>query len=135
MTIQMSSGVRNARLDSIETTIGVNARLRLYTGAQPASCAAAEVGTLLVEFLLASDWAAAASAGVKAFSSLPLSAAASAAGVAAHFRIYDSAATTCHYQGSVTLTGAGGDMTLDNTNIAAAQSVSLTSFTVTEGNA
>ena len=135
MTIQMSTSVRNARLDSIETTIGVNARLRLYTGAAPASCAAAETGTLLVEFLLASDWAGAASGGVKSFSSLPLSAGAAAAGVAAHFRIYDSAGSVCHYQGSVTLTGAGGDMTLDNTNIAASQNVSLTTFNVTEGNA
>jgi hypothetical protein len=38
-------------------------------------------------------------------------------------------------QGSVTLTGGGGDLTLDNTNIAAGQDVLVTSFTYNRGNA
>ena len=58
-----------------------------------------------------------------------------ASGVAGHFRVYDSAGAVCHYQGSVTLSGGGGDMTLDNTNIATGQSVSVASFDITEGNA
>lgn len=135
MTIQMSTGVRNARLDAIETAIGAGARLQIFSGAAPAGCAAAETGALLVDFTLAADWAANASAGAKAFNNLPLSVNATAAGTAAHFRIYDATAATCHYQGSVTPTGGGGDMTLDNTNIAAGQSVSVTAFTITEGNA
>ena len=135
MTIQMSTSLRNARLDIIETTIGVGARLQIYSGAAPANCAAAETGTLLVDFTLAADRASAASGGAKAFSNLPVSTNAAAAGVAAHFRIADASGATCHYQGSVTVTGGGGDMTLDNTNIAASQSVSITSFTITEGNA
>ncbi len=135
MTVQMSAGARNARLEAIETVIGPGARLQIFSGAAPANCAAAETGALLVDFALASDWAANASGGVKAFSNLPVSANALAAGVAAHFRIADSAAAVCHYQGSVTLTGGGGDMTLDNTNIASGQSVSITAFTITEGNA
>ena len=38
-------------------------------------------------------------------------------------------------QGTVTLTGGGGDMTLDNTSIASGQAVNVTSFTLTDGNA
>lgn len=135
MPVQMSTIVRNARLEALESAIGTAAKLRLYTGAAPANCAAAETGTLLVEFALASDWAANAASGVKNFSNLPLSTTAAAAGIAAHFRIYDSAGAVAHYQGSLTLSGGGGDMTLDNTNIATGQSVSVTSFTITEGNA
>jgi hypothetical protein len=61
--------------------------------------------------------------------------AADAGGTAAHFRVWDSSKTTCHMQGSVTLTGGGGDLTLDNTNIAAGQDVLVTSFTYNRGNA
>ena len=135
MAIQMSMGVRNARLDSIETTVGASARLRLYTGAPPADCAALETGALLVEFILAADWSAAAAGASKSLSSLPLNAAAIAAGNAAHFRLYDSSGLVCHYQGSVSATGGGGDMTLDNVNIAVSQSVSILSFAILEGNA
>ena len=136
MSVQMSNIVRNARLEAIESAIGTAAKLRLYTGAAPANCAAAETGTLRVEFALAADWAAAAAAaGVKSFNSLPLLVAAAASGTAAHFRIYDSAGSTAHDQGAVTPSGGGGDMTLDNTNIATSQIVTVTSFPITEGHA
>ena len=54
-----------------------------------------------------------------------------AAGNAGHFRIYQSNGTTAHMQGSITATGGGGDMTLDNINIAVAQVVTVTGFTLT----
>jgi hypothetical protein len=47
----------------------------------------------------------------------------------------DSGGTVCHMQGTVTATGGGGDMTIDNTSIASGQSVTVTGFTLTEGNA
>jgi hypothetical protein len=59
---------------------------------------------------------------------------ADAAGTAAHFRIHDSGGTTCHLQGTVTITGGGGDLTLDNTSIASAQSITITGFTLTDAN-
>ncbi len=133
MTIQMSTGVRNARLDVIESTIGPSARLRLYSGATPATCAAAETGVLLVEIALAPDWSPAAASGVKALTT-PVGAAAVASGIAGHFRIYDSGGLVCHYQGSVS-GGGSGDMNLDNANIAINQNVSVLSFSISEGNA
>jgi hypothetical protein len=57
MAIQLSTAVRNAMLDAIETTVGTAAKIRILTGSQPATCATAESGTLLVQFTLASDWA------------------------------------------------------------------------------
>lgn len=38
-------------------------------------------------------------------------------------------------QGSITATGGGGDMELDNTSIAAGQQVTVSSFTITAGGA
>ncbi len=63
MTIQLGVDVRNAMADVIESTIGTSPRLKLYTGAAPASCAATETGTLLANVTLPSDWLAAAANG------------------------------------------------------------------------
>ncbi len=134
MAIQLSTAVRNARLDAIESTIGASAILRIRTGAPPATCATADSGTVLATLNLPADWMAAAAAGAKALSGTWQDASADAAGTAAHFRLYDSAGTTCHLQGTVTATGGGGDMTVDNAVLAAGQQFNVTSFTLTDGN-
>lgn len=133
MAIQFSTTLRNNRSASIETTVGTAGKVRIYTGAQPATPATAASGTLLVEFTLASDWSS-QTGGVLTFSGVPLSQAAVGTGTAGHYRIVDSAGTTCHMQGSVTATGGGGDLTVDNTSIASAQTVQITGWTITEGN-
>ncbi len=134
MTLQYSVALRNNQLDQIEATAGVSPKLQVYTGAVPANCAAAVTGTKLVEIALPSDWMSAAASGSKAKLGT-WSVAAVAAGTAGYFRIVDSAGTTCHMQGSVTATGGGGDMTLDNTNIAVTQIVTVNTFAVNAGNA
>jgi len=135
MPIQLSVAVRNARLDAVETTVGTSAILRLRTGAVPANCAAADSGTVLATLNLPSDWMAAAASGSKSLLGTWQDTSADATGTAAHFRLYDSAGTTCHMQGTVTATGGGGDMTVDNTSFATGQSFTVTSFTLTDGNA
>lgn len=133
MALQFSTTYRNALLDALETTAGTSAKIMIYSGAAPANCAAAASGTLLVEYDLASNWAADAAAGAKTLNSLPLSttAAAGAPTNAGHFRLYASDGTTCHMQGTVTVTAGGGDMTLDNISIATGQTVNITAFTLT----
>lgn len=135
MALQLSVAVRNAKLDVIETTIGTAPVLRIRTGAPPTNCAAARTGTVLATLTLPSDWMAAASAGSKALSGTWQDGSADATGTAAHFEIMESTLTTCHAQGTVTATGGGGDMTLDNTSIATGQQVTITSFSITAGNA
>jgi len=135
MAIQFSVAVRNARLDAIETAIGASAVMKIRTGAAPASCATADSGTVLATLNLPSDWMANAAAGSKAMSGTWQDASADASGTAAHFRIYASDGTTCHLQGTVTATGGGGDLQVDNTSFASGQSFSVTSFTLTDGNA
>lgn len=134
MAVQLSVAVRNAGLDTIESTTGATAKLQLRTGAQPADCATAASGTLLAELTLPSDWMAAASGGAKAKAGT-WSGTGAAAGSAAHFRLVDNAATTCHMQGSVTATGGGGDLTMDNVVIAVSQAITVNTFTVTAANA
>src|SRR5512139_2282382 len=135
MAFQLSTTVRNAILDVIESTIGTAAVLKIRSGAAPANCAAADSGTVLATLTLPSDWMAAASGGTKDKSGTWEDASADATGTAAHFRLYASDGTTCHAQGTVTATGGGGDMTVDNTSFAAAQAFTITGFTITAGNA
>jgi hypothetical protein len=134
MAVQLSVAVRNARLDVIETNIGTSAVLRIRSGAPPATCATADSGTLLAEMSLPSSWMADAASGSKAISGTWQDLSANAAGTAGHFRIYDSGGTVCGIQGTITATGGGGDMTLDNTSIASGQQVTITSFTLTDAN-
>src|SRR3972149_1972043 len=107
MTVQLSVGVRNARLDAIEVTVGASPTLELRTGAQPATCATADSGTVVATMTLPADWMAAAASGEKAIAGTWQDASADAAGTVGHFRI--KAGATCHLQGSVTITGGGGD--------------------------
>jgi len=131
MTIQLSATVQNAMLNAIETGIGTSAVVKIRTGAQPADTSTADSGTVLATFNLASDWMAAASSGSKAFSSVPIEdSSADATGTAAHYRVYASDGTTAHMQGTVTATGGGGDMTIDNTSIVAGQAVQITSWAI-----
>lgn len=133
MTLQYSTNVRNAMLDAFESTTGATAHLKIFTGTAPADCSVADSGTLLVEMTLPSDWMAAAASGAKAKSGT-WSGTASATGTAGYFRIYDSTVTTCHQQGTVTATSGGGDIELDNTSINSGQTVTISTFTITEGN-
>ena len=109
--------------------------LKIRTGAAPADVATADSGTVLASLTLPSDWLAAASSGSKAKSGTWQDTSADATGTAAHFRIYASDGTTAHLQGTVTATGGGGDLTLDNVSIASGQSVTISSFSLVDANA
>jgi hypothetical protein len=133
MAIQLSVGVRNARLDQIETTIGTSAVIRIFTGSPPASCASADTGTILATVNCPSDWMAAASSGSKSKSGTWEDLSADNTGTAGHFRIYDSGVTTCHMQGTVGTSGT--DMTVNSTSFTAGQTFTVNTFTLTDGNA
>lgn len=137
MALQMSVGCRNARLDAIETFAGTSCALEIRTGSPPANCATANSGTLLVTINLPTDWMAAAASGSKDKSGTWQDASADGTGTAGHFRVYSSQATkdqtTCFLQGTV---GQGsGDLSLDNASIVAGQTVTVTGFQLTDGNA
>lgn len=131
MSLQFSTTFRNDLLDRFEVVIGTSAVLKIRTGAAPATCGTADSGTVLATLTLPSDWLAAASSGTKAMAGTWQDTSADATGTAAHFRLYASDGTTCHCQGTVTITGGGGDIQVDSTAFTAAQSFSITSFTLT----
>jgi hypothetical protein len=135
MAFQFSVAARNAAIDAVETAIGTAPILEIRSGAAPANCAASDTGTLLASMTLPSDFFAAASGGSKTLLGTWSDSSASATGTAGHFRIKNSGGTVCHIQGSITATGGGGDMTLDNTSITSGQTVTITNFTLTAGGA
>lgn len=132
MALQYSVAVNNARLDAVESTTGTAPLLRIFSGSQPANCAAADSGTLLCTITLPSDWMNAASAGSKTLLGTWSAAASAGAGATpTHFRIWNSGATTCHIQGTA---GIGtGDLQVNGT-ITSGQTCSVTSFTLTAAN-
>ena len=135
MVLKLSVAVRNARLDALETAIGISAVLKIRTGAVPTNITDADAGTVVATLALPSDWMANAASGSKAKTGTWQDASADATGTAGHFRIYATDGTTQHIQGTITATGGGGDMTVDNVSFAAGQNFTVTSFTLTDGNA
>lgn len=133
MTVRQSTTVRNAKVDAVETAIGVSPILKIRTGAQPATFATASSGTVLASLTLPSDWLTAGSGGVKSKNGT-WSGTASGTGTAAHYEIYAADGTTLHERGDLTLTGGGGDATIDNTSIVSGQTVTVSTWTVTAGN-
>lgn len=133
MAFQFSTAARNAANDAIETAIGASPTLEIRSGAAPADASTADSGTLLASMVLPADWLGNSASGVKSLLGTWEDSAADAAGTAGHFRIKQGATT--HIQGSISASGGGGDMELQNTNIAVGQAITITAFTLTMGGA
>lgn len=133
---ELAVTTRNAMLDAIETDVGASPILKLRTGARPATAADADTGTVVCTMTLPADFMAAAAAGVKSKAGVWEDLLADVAGVIGHYRLYvGPAGTVCKIQGSVTLPGAGGEMTLINTNVAVNQPVTISTYDITAANA
>lgn len=128
MAIAFKDSTRNYALDQLYDNLFPQGSLLQIRSGSPAGPNNAAGGTLLAEIALpATPWAAAAT-GSKAKNGTWQDTSADATGTAGHFRLRN-AADTEREEGTVTATGGGGDMTLDNTSIAAAQQVTITQFT------
>lgn len=122
--------IRNVMLDAITTRAGASALLRIYDGTRPATGGAAT--TLLAELTCNTTFAAAAAAGVLTLNAITQDSSANATGTATWFRIVKSDGTSFVLDGNVGTSGS--DLNLTTTSIVATQPVSVTSFTITEGN-
>lgn len=135
MTLKYSLDIKNGQQDLITTKVGANGFLNYYDGAQPASPDTALSGqNLLVSFPLGATLGAASAAGV-----LTASAIADAAGAAAASTGKNATWWSLTTSGGVrkvdgSLAQSGGDITIDNPNIAQNQTVSVTSLTLTNPN-
>jgi hypothetical protein len=129
MTLQFAQSTAHAMLDAIETDLGASPVLYLRSGAQPATCGAADSGTLISTVAMAADAFSNAANWAKAITAALSDLSADAQGILGHFRIKTSGGVT-KVQGSITANGGGGDMTVDNTNVNAGQEIDVTSFAI-----
>jgi hypothetical protein len=129
MAIKFGIAVANAMLDQFETTTGASPVLEIRSGAAPTEPADADSGTLLASIPCGADFMAAAASKSKAKNGTWQDTSADGTGTAAHFRLKTSGSVVV-LQGTVTATGGGGDLTVDNTSIAAGQQVTITGFAI-----
>lgn len=121
----------NAVVDLLDGGAGAG-YIEIRTGAQPASVQTAASGTLLGTVTLSDPAfgnATSANPSVATAGAITSDTNADASGNAGWFRAYDSAGTAI-IDGSITATGGGGDMTLDNIAIVAGGTIAITSWTV-----
>ena len=132
MATKYSTTLINARLDAITTAVGNAGILRIYSGTRPANVAAAITGTILAELTCGTPFAPAASSGVLTPNSVTQDSSANATGTATHFRLFTSGGTAVA-DGDVGTSGS--DLNLTTTSIVSTQPVSVTSWTITGGQA
>lgn len=133
MALAFATTLRNAMLDEIKTALDAGAGaalIRIYDGVRPATGGTAT--TLLAELTCTDPSAGAASGGVLTFSSITQDSSANASGTATWFRMVDSNATFV-MDGNVGTSGS--DLNLTTTGIVITQPVSISSATITAGNA
>jgi len=125
MTIALNTTLRNNRADQITSFTGTSAKLRIYTAAY---------ATQLVECICdATAFAPAASGGILTLNAIS-SGVATGAGTAAAARIYKSDGTTLVING-MTVGISASNINITNTTIGIGDAVTVTSATITEGNA
>lgn len=127
MAIQYSTTHRTNAMTQLNTDIGANAQIIIYTGTAPANVATAPTGTLLVQFAGNAGGFGTASSGVLTASAVA-NVTAAATGTAGYFRINTSGGTAV-LQG--TCGTSGTDMILTNTSINSGQTCTFTSMTIT----
>lgn len=97
--LQYSTAHRTAEMSTLNTDIGINAQIMIYTGTPPANVGTAPTGTLLVQFAGNATTFGSATAGVLTAGAIA-SANAVGSGTAGYYRINTSAAAAVA-QGSV----------------------------------
>lgn len=132
MALAFSTTLRNNMLDQITSAVGASGFLRIYTASRPATGAAITSQTLLAELTCNATFAPGASGGVLTLNAITQDSSANATGTAAWFRIVTSGGTHV-IDGDVGTSGS--DLNLNTTSIVSGAAVSVTSFTITAGNA
>ena len=125
MALTLATAGRNAAASGFGTALN-SGKLKIYTSGGSAS------GTLLATFSFAATAFGTAATGTITAAGFPQTVAAAASGTAAAYELYASDGTTLVGSGTVTMTSGGGDITVDNTNIATGQNITLNSFTHTQ---
>ena len=133
MVVQLRLITRTNRAQQIIDDAGASPLLRIYSGTLPTNADTALSGnTLLAGMTLPATWATAAS-GVLTKDGVWSDPTADVSGTATFFRLFNSTGTVCILQGTVGVSGA--DLNLSSVSIVVNGAVTVTSMTITEGNA
>lgn len=130
-----STTLHTSRADAIGTAIdagGAAGLLRIYDGTRPAGGGAAT--TLLAELTFSYPSDAGAVAGVFTASAITSDSSANNTGTASWARVVTSAGTYV-LDCDVTVTAGAGPLKLDSVSISTGNTVAVSSFVITEGNA
>jgi hypothetical protein len=130
MSLNISIASRNAALDA-QAPLANTGYLRIYTGTKPATPETAASGTLLAELRMNATAFGAAVNGVITAGAITSDSSADNTGTAGWFRILKSDGTTALWDGDVTATGGGGDLTFGTVAFTSGGVVSITSLTIT----
>lgn len=131
MTLTLTTALRTsiAELVRLAADAGSGAgKLEIRSGTRPANPSDAATGTLLATVVLADPSFGSASSGSSTIAD-PGSVNAVATGTATWFRVLTSADAAC-FDGKVTGTGDGGDLTLASTSIVSGAGVDITGGTI-----
>lgn len=132
MQVQFSVSVRSGRANSVETTIGTSPKIRIFDGTMPASCAAADSGTILAEIQLPPDWLTTSVDGTIEKQGAWQDLSCDASGTAVYWRLYRFSGT-CDIQGDVSDQVGNGSMKLNDTNLIFGTPFAILLFGWTEG--
>jgi hypothetical protein len=128
--VQYSSRIRNAQLEAVAAALGPAATLKIFSGACPSSCDAAnppgEIAALELprkpfrvpdggKLMISESWAG--------LSHAPETC------TAKSFRVMDYLGEV-HIQGTITKNGLDGDLQLDTTEVKPGQRISIGAFTI-----
>lgn len=137
MALSYTTTIRDNRLQQVIDAIDGGAgagKVRVYDGTPPANVGTALSGNTQLAELALSDPCATKTGGVLTFSTISDDVSADATGTASFFRILDSN-NVAHVQGTVSVNAGGGDLQFDSVSFVTGGTVSITSFTITAGNA
>lgn len=133
MALSLATATRNAMVAAAAGLVDAGpgaGTAKIYTGSKPATADTAESGTLLATVVMADPAFGSPSTGTVTATD-PAAVLGVANGTAGWFRVEDSTGANV-FDGTVTATGGGGDMTLATTTISTGLTVDITSFTMTQ---
>jgi len=129
---KIGSDVADDMMDAFDTACAAG-KIRIYESGSspPATCATDIAGTLLAELTLGTPAFGASAAGAITAEEITADSDANAAGTADYFRIWDSAGTTCNFQGTAGEAGDTPDLVLDESAITLHATVDVSSLVLT----
>lgn len=128
---KISYAAANAMMDALDTAVAAG-KLRIYDSASaPPTNADDSIGSdsQLAELTFGTPAFGDSSNGTLTANAITADSSADATGTADYFRIWNSAGTTCYFQGTVGT--ASCDLNLNSTSIQSGANVSVTSLTLT----